>query len=454
MSTPERPAAPKRQLTLFDSTSIIVGIIIGASIYEASPLIAQNTSGAGWLVAAWLLGGVLSLIGALCYAELTTAYPKQGGDYVYLTRAFGRSPGFLFAWAQLWVIRPGSIGAMAYVFARYANRLWPVGDDVSALMVYAAASVLVLTGINMLSVREGKWTQNVLTVVKVVGLVAVCGVGLWFASPDAAAVPPVAKVAAKVVAKEGAGDFRLAMILILYAYGGWNEMAYVGAEVRDPNKNILRTLLLGTVAVTLIYVLVALAFLHALGFQGFRQSQAVAADVLQLGLGDWAARAISVLICVSALGAINGQIFTGARIYYAMGAEHRLYRWLGHWSRRRGTPIWSLLVQAVITLALIVGFGLTKSGFQGMVEFTTPIFWFFFLLAGMSLFALRRREPNVPRPYRVPWYPLTPILFCLSSLFMLYSSLSYAVEKGSHEPLWAVAIMFVGVVLSFFDPQR
>ncbi len=449
-----RPAAPERQLTLFDSSCIIVGIIIGAGIYETSPLVAGNVSGAGWLIGVWLLGGLLSLIGALCYAELATAYPKEGGDYVYLTRAFGRAPGFLFAWAQLWVVRPGSIGAMAYVFARYANQLWPLGEDdrrLTALMGYAVAAVVVLTGINILGVREGKWTQNVLTTTKVLGLVAICVAGLCF---SAAEVLPVPAAEAAGGTEFDLARFGFAMILVLFTYGGWNEMAYVGAEVRNPNKNILRALVLGTLAVMVIYLLVTLAFVHALGLEGIRNSHAVASDMLQLGLGDWGVRIISLLICISALGAINGQIFTGARIYYAMGTEHRLYAWLGHWSPRLGTPVCSLVIQAVITLVLVVGFGLLTDGaFQSMIEFTTPIVWIFFLLVGISLFVLRYREPDTPRPYRVPWYPITPILFCLSSLFMLYASLAYTVKQGSHQPVWAVVIMLVGVALSFYRPR-
>ena len=472
---PTSPAAPKRQLTLFDSTSIIMGIIIGAGIYRSSPDIARAASGlaeklcehspmvANWaehsrlvawclsdsqvLIGLWLLGGLLSLIGAFCYAELATAYPKEGGDYVYLTRAFGRSPGFLFAWAQFWVIRPGSIGGLAYVFASYANQLLPLFrgqyEHVS-LILYAAASVAVLTAINVLGVREAKWTQNLLTMVKVLGPVAIFAVGMWFTSP--------AKDAQTISPGFGQASFYYAMIFILWTYGGWNEMAYVGAEVRNPHKNILRALVLGTVTVTLIYVLINVAFIHALGVAGTANSKTVAADVFALAFGKSGARLISLLICISCLGAINGNIFTGARITYAMGKEHRLFAALGRWSGRLGTPVWSLAVQAVIAVVLVVGFGLTRSGFESMVQFTTPIFWGFFLLAGISLFVLRFREPDTVRPYRVPLYPLIPILFCLSSMFMLYASLEYALTCGKYEPIWAVAIVLVGVGFCFYDP--
>jgi len=228
-------------------------------------------------------------------------------------------------------------------------------------------------------------------------------------------------------------------------------MAFVSAEVKNPRKNILRALLIGTLTVTVIYVLANLAFVCALGLEGSRRAT-VATDVLTLGIGPWAGQAISVLICVSALGAINGQIFTGSRIYYAMGSDHRLYAWLGRWNARRGTPVCSLLIQGAITSALAVWFGLTKDGFASMVIFTTPGFWVFLALVGASVFVLRRRDPEIERPYRVPGYPLTPILFCLSCSFMVYSSVAYAVQNRSWEAIWSIAILLVGVAMSFYRP--
>jgi amino acid transporter len=491
-----QPAVPQRQLTLFDSTCIIVGIIIGAGIYRSSPDIAGLVPNVGWLFGVWLLGGLLSFIGALCYAELGTAYPKSGGDYVYLTRAFGRSIGFIFAWAQLWIIRPGSIGAMAYAFAEFANVIWPQAKGAEArgvLLAYAGGSIVFFTAINVLGVRQGKWTQNVLTSVKVLGLGAIIVVGMCFTASQAAkhSTPEVAaeaeqsptKTAAEVKntdskivetkaeQEEKSGfpltQFALAMVFVLFAYGGWNEMAYVGAEVRNPNKNILRAMLLGTIAVTAIYLLVNVAFIHALGLEGARAKTAPA-DMLALAFGDWAGEeagdwagsALALLVCISALGAVNGNVFTGARIYYAMGTEHRLYAWLGRWSGKRGTPVSSLLIQGVVTLALVLWFGPTErsaqgfeqSGFGKMVIFTTPAFWFFLMLVGLSVAELRWRDPDTARPYRTLWYPLPPIILCLFSMFMVYSSVKWAILNESWEVYWSMAILALGVAMSFLDP--
>jgi basic amino acid/polyamine antiporter, APA family len=452
---PESPDAPRRQLTLFDSTSIIVGIIIAAGIYRSSPNVAALTASAPWLLGVWLLGGFLSLVGALCYAELATAYPYEGGDYVYLTKAFGRPVGFLFGWSQLWIVRPGSIGAMAFAFADYANQIWPRAQGTQAtpvLVAYAAGAVVALSAVNYLGIREGKWTQNGLTTAKVIGLLAVVLVGLSYVAPAVPATE-VVQVAQSSTLMSRLSDFGIAMILVLFTYGGWNEMAFVAAEVHHPRRNILRALLLGTLAVTVIYLLVNVAFLHALGLAGTRHATA-ATDVLELALGAWAGRAISILICISALGAINGQIFTGARIYYAMGTDHRLYSWLGRWDARRGQPVRSLLLQGVVAVALIIAFGSTPDGFQSMVIFTTPAFWFFLMLVGLSLFVLRWRDPQTDRPYRVPGYPITPALFCLSCLFMVYASVDYAVQHRSWEATWSIAVLLVGAVLSVYRGRR
>jgi len=457
---PDGPAAPRRQLTLYDTTSIIVGIIIGSGLYETTPLVAQNVPSTAWLLAFWAAGGAFALIGALCFAELATAYPADGGDYVYLKRGFGPAMGFLFAWAQLWVIRPGSIGAMAYIFARYAAKLLsPNGALTSGqFAVLAACPVVVLTLVNVLGVRQGKWTQNVLTGAKVLGLLSVFAIGLLFTAPASDVAATGLATEAVATTTEHRSSMFLAMIFIVFTYGGWNDMAFVAAEVRDPSRNILRALALGTAAVMGIYLLANIAFVHALGFQGVGKSEAVAADVAALALGDVGGKLISLLICISTLGAINGMIFTGARIYYAMGQDHPFFALVGRWSPRFGTPAWSLVIQAATTLAVVLGFrsfgqnSQGKDAFEQLVIFTQPVFWSFLLASGVSLFALRRREPNHPRPYRVPLYPLPPLVFCAGCAVIVYASLAHSIENSSWEALWSIGLMVVGAALAWLNP--
>ena len=421
-------AAPKPQLSLFDSTCIIVGIIIGAGIYESSTLVAGCMGSSGGTLAIWLVGGLLALCGALCYAELATAWPRAGGDYVYLTRAYGRGTGFLFGWAQLLIVRPADIALLAFVFARYALSLSdPYGGDSRP---YAAGAVVVLTLLNVLGVRAGARTQNVLTVVKAAGLVALVAAGFLAPGPAAAPAPPDIPPWCTP---------QLALILVLFTYGGWSEMAYVAAEVRNPARNILRALLLGTGAVTALYLLVNGAFLHALGYAGTAGSKAVAVDTVATLLPDAAARLIAALVCLSALGAVNGLILTGARITYALGSDHAVFGALGRWDPRQGTPVRALAVQGAISLAIV----LVAGSFVKTLLYTAPVYWLFALATGLSVFVLRVREPGTPRPVRTPGYPVTPVLFALACAFMIYSCVTYAIGNMP----WSLAVLG-GVLLT------
>jgi amino acid transporter len=421
--------------------SIIIGIVVGAGIYETPPRIFSMVPSAGAAIALWVVCGLLALVGALCYAELASTYPRSGGDYVYLGRAFGPWLGFLFGWAQLSVILTGSIGMMAYVFADYAVKLW--GLDPGWGTPCAALAVAGLTLLNALGVVFGKGTQNVLTAAKVLGLGGILAAGfLWPASPaerTAAVVP-------------GETSLAFALVFVFLTYGGWNDAAFVAAEVRNGARNIPRALLLGTGAITLLYVLVNLAYLSGLGFEAARNSRAIAADVLAKPLGVFGERAMCVLVMVSALGAVNGLIFAGARVYSSLGADHPLFAWLGRWSQTRGAPLGALVTQAAICLGMVALVGTEagrqaadaalaalglqplpeggRSGFDTLLRCTAPVFWLFFLLTGLSLFVLRERDAGRPRPFRAPFYPYLPLVFCATCVYMLNSSADYAGRYG------------------------
>lgn len=454
---------PERRLSLLDCTSIIVGIIIGSGIYESTPRVAGTLTADWQLPAIWILGGLFALVGSLCYAELATRMPVEGGDYAYLGAAFGRPIGFLFAWTQLWVIRPGSIGAMACVFASYAEQLFaragsaapPAGA--TTFVAYSCGSVVVLTLINALGVKLGTTTQNILTGAKVLGLAGVIVAGL--VSP-----PPNAAVAATPAAAGGwSGSFdalSFAMIFVLFAYSGWNEMGCVAAEVREPRKNILRALLLGAAVVTVIYVGINWACVHALGLSGMAKSSAVANDVVTPLVGEWGGRAIALLICVSALGSINGMIFTGARIYYAMGSRHRGLGLLAHWHAGLGTPVASLVVQMLITLALIVACGATaaagagRDAFERLVMFMTPPFYLFLILSALAVIVLRRRETPGSHlgdgVFRMPLFPWPAIGVALASVFMFYKGATYVWSQFGEATRWGAwwvgATLLTGVI--------
>lgn len=443
---PPGQAAPQRQLSLIDSTSIIVGIIIGSGLYETAPLVAQNVSGPGTLALVWIFGGIFALVGALCYGEMAAAYPAEGGDYVFLSRALGRRVGLVFAWTQLMVVRPGAVGAMAFIFARYASELLGIATQWMTLL--AAAAVVMLSLVNMIGVRQAAWLQNVLTAAKVAGLLGVLALGMAAGGAGEAAGSD----------RPAGADFSVALILVLFAYSGWNEMAYVAAEVRNPQQNIVRALLAGTLSVVVLYLALNAAMVYRLGFEGLAGSQAAAADVVRPTLGPAGARAMSALVAVTALGAINGMTFTGSRIYYAFGRDHALFAALGRWSPKYGTPLRALLVEAAITLMMVIGLGWWYAheghAFQRLVYFTAPLFWFFLSLSALSLIVLRRRDPDRPRPFHVPLYPLTPLFFSAGSGLMCYASVDFALANRSWEALWPPAMLLVGMILCLVDRRR
>jgi len=423
-------AKPKPTLSVADAVAIIIGIVIGSGIFKTPSLVAANASSEFWFLFAWLLGGIVSLIGALCYAELATTYPHAGGEYHFLHRSFGRDIAFLFAWARATVIQTGSIAMLGFVFGDYASQLLPLGTHSPA--IYAALAAIVLTTLNVMGVQQGKWTQNLLTAAKVLGLLLVFAVGIFKAMPQEPLAAPT---------QPSKGAFGLAMIFVLLTYGGWNEAAYISAELKDVRRNMLKALMLGIFAITAIYLLVNFAYLRGLGLAGMAKSEVVAADLLRNALGETGAKFISVLIAISALGAMNATIFTGARTNYAWGQDFIALRFLGFWHERAGTPTNALLVQGLISLALVALGAWTRQGFSTMVDYTAPVFWFFFLLTGLSLFILRTSDPETNRPFSVPLYPLVPLLFCVFCVYMLQSSLSYT-GVGA---LVGVAVLLAGI---------
>jgi amino acid transporter len=435
------PASPRAELSLFDSTNVIVGIIIGAGIYQMAPDIAKGVSGPWALLGLWTAGGLLSLCGALGYAELATAYPREGGDCIYLRRAYGPWAGFLFGWVQLTIVRPGDITIMAFAFATYARAVYDPFVHLCpgwSQQLFASSAVLVLTAINLMGVKQGKWTQNLLTVAKGLGLLLIVVTAL------------VAPQQERTTASFDPIPLSLALVFVLFIYGGWNEMAYVAAEVKDARRNIVRAMVLGMGAVWLLYMLVNGAFLYTLGFEGLAASQAVATDTIATAFPVVGARLISVLVCISALGAVNGLTFAGARISYAMGVDYRFFRGLGRWDPERGIPARALLLQGLISIILILAFG----SFVDTLLYMAPVVYAFYLGTNLAVVVLRFKEPQVERPYRVLGYPLTPAVFCLVCLFLIHNTLTYAWNVKRNSLIVLVSVVTLGFVLYWITEGR
>ncbi|HEX4328712.1 MAG TPA: amino acid permease [Burkholderiales bacterium] len=451
MSEKEPAGTPARVLTLKDAIFLTVGIVVGAGIFKAPSLVAGAAGSLPAFVIAWVLGGAVSMIGALCYAELACAFPSAGGDYHFLARAYGKRLAFLFAWARITVIATGSIALLAFVFGDYCAQIWSLGEYGSS--IYAVLVVLALTGINYLGTRQGATAQNWFTSVEVLGLFVVIAAALL--GPGAAPAPAAAAATAAAGGPLFGPGFGFAMVMVLLTFGGWNEAAYISAEVAGDKRVLARTLIISITVLTVLYLAVNLAYLYGLGLAGMAKSDAVAADLLQAAWGTPGAKLLSAMVAISAFTSINSTVIVGARSAYSTGRDWPALAWLGKWDEASDSPRRALIVQAVITLVLIAVGTFTRNGFETMVNFTAPVFWFFFLLTGISLFVLRTREPQAERPFRVPFYPLTPILFCAACAYLLYSSVDYAssleVRSGT---LLGVGLLGIGAIAMLLLKER
>jgi APA family basic amino acid/polyamine antiporter len=448
-----RPAVasgePTAILGLREAITLIVGVVIGAGIFKAPSMVAGMAGNTAWMFGAWILGGVVSLIGALCYAELTTAYSHAGGDYHFLKRAYGKSVSFLFGWARFSVITTGSIALLAFVFGDYMNQVVPLTafGPTWGSALYAVAVIIVLSWVNLRGIKSGTLAQTWFTALEVAGLLVIVVAGLFLIGNG---MPAPQAAPAEAASPPALASFGLAMVFVLLTYGGWNEAAYISAELKDKKRNMVKALVASILIITALYLLVTWAYWKGLGLQGMAKSEALAADLLRVAFGPVGEKLISVMVAIAALTSINATMIVGARTSYAVGRDWPVLSKLAFWDGLRGTPANAMRAQCIAALLLVFLGAWTGSGFKSMVEFTAPVFWLFFLLSGIALFVLRIREPEVERPFKVPLFPLLPLVFCATCAYMLWSSLSYVYSQslGGLNAAWiGVGVLAVGVAL-------
>jgi amino acid transporter len=425
------PANMLRVLHPFSAVALIVGIVIGAGIFKTPSLVAGISGDAGWALVLWMVGALISIAGALCYAELCTAYPNAGGDYHFLNRAFGRNISFIYGWSRATIINPGSIALLAFVFGDYMSTLVNLGAYSSA--IWALLIVVVLTVVNLAGVHASSRMQTWLTLTEIVGLLAVVAAGFWVDAPASGTLQWFAQAPAPA-------QWGLCLVFVLLTFGGWNEAAYISAELKGGPRTMVRVILASMLTLTVIYLLVNTALLLGLGLSGLSQSKTAAGDLLGLAFGPWAQKALGLFVAIAALTSINATMFVGARTNFAVGSDWKALRKLGQWQLDIGSPKQALTLQALISMGLIALGTQEADGFSAMVEFTAPVFWGFLFLVGLALLWLRKTDPSTPRPFKVPLYPVLPLIFCAACAWLTYSSVTYAIsQKAIHVSLWLIA---------------
>jgi amino acid transporter len=423
-------AAPHRALGVWHAVSICVGMVIGAGIFKSTPLAAANVPGELPLLGAWLLGGAMSLAGALCFAELAAAFPDAGGDYFFLRKAYGDGVGFLFAWSRFAVIHTGSMALLAFSFGDYLAEVLDVGANGSALL--GAATIVALAAVNLAGLRFGIGAQVVLMVAVVLGLLLVGAAGAWLAATGTAPVGGASSPGHEL--RLGAG-----LVFVFLAYGGWSDTATLSAEMRDPEHGMRRALVAGMTIVTTLYLIANWAYVRGLSIEGLVASNAPAAELALRAFGRAGEIAIVAVVAVTSITSMNAILIAGSRTTFAAARDTASLEGLRRWHVARGTPSTAIVALALVSL-LLVGFGAyTRGGFATMVDYLSPVYWLFLTLSGVALLVLRRRYPNARRPFHVPAYPLVPLAFVASSAYLCWSSVAY-VRVG--------AIVGLGVLLA------
>ena len=397
----------QRGIGLPTATALVVGTIIGSSIFVQASEITNLVPSPTAVVLAWAVAGILTLIGALVCAELASAYPRTGGVYVYLKEVYSPMLGFLWGWATFWSMHTGILAAIATVFARYAAYFVPLDD--TGLRVVAVSAILVLSAINYVGVRFGGGVQSAFTAVKVAAVFAIIVVG-WALSGDVTVPPaPPADIAMS--------NFGLAVAAGLFAFGGWHMVTYTAEETIDPTRTIPRSLLIGIVVVTVCYIGLNAVYLRALPIEKVMTSTRVAADTFEVLVGAGGAGVISALVMFSAFGALNGIVLVGPRIYYQVAHDAPSLRWLNHLHPRYHTPDRAIVIQALWASVLVV-----TGSYRAL--FTRVIYteWVFFALLALGVVLLRRRPGYAPA-WRMPLVPLAPIVFVIASLMIVVNQI-------------------------------
>ena len=443
----------KRDLGLWAAVAIVIGTVIGSGLFRVPQTMVQNVGTAGWVMAVFVAGGILSLAGALSYAELAAAMPGAGGEYVYLTEAYGPVWGFLYGWTQMWVAKSGSIATLATAFFEYlANFLpgmervfytvpLPLGEHGAPLplkygQLLAMALILFLAAVNYFGVKAGGNVQVVMTAVKIAAIAAIIGAGLLFR----ANAPQISQ---KPLVSFTAAGFFAALVAALWAYDGWNNVSMVASEVQRPQRNLPLALIGGTLAVIVLYLAANAAYFHVLSAADVAGHKRVAAVMMERVAGPWGASAVSIAVMISIFAALNGSILSGARVPYAMARDRLFFRSFAHVHPRFATPSVSILGLSLWSALLVL-----SGRYDQLYNYVIFASWLLYGMTTAAVVVLRYKRPDLPRPYRTLGYPVVPILFVAASLLLEF----FTLRNSPREAIAGIVLIILG--LPFYSYWR
>jgi len=406
----------KKELTFWDSAAIIIGSVIGVGIFRVPSVAAQFVTDPHLILLVWVAGGVIALLGALCYSELSSTYPETGGNYVYLKYAYGPWAAFLFGWSKLAVIRTASIASISFVFAEYLRNFAPY--EIDRIRVVAIAMIWSLTTLNILGLRYGKWLQNVLGLGKITALLAVICLGFASGKGDWSHLSQTVQPS---LAHSPLVSFGLALVPVLWTYGGWHESTFVAAEFKNSKRDLPLSLLSATALITVLYLAVNLVYVYLFPPATLPGRPLIAADAMDLVFGGSGKKIISAIILLNVLGVLNTVILTGGRIPYALAQDHPLFNFLKDTSQRFHTPHFALVTNAAWASVLVLA-----GTFDKLLFFYSAAVWLFFAVASFGIFRLRRKFPDRQRPFSVWGYPLTVLLFSSASAAICINTLLHS----------------------------
>ncbi len=436
--TPNGSDKLRRVLTHWDATALIVGIMIGSGIFATPPEVVAWLDSPGEMLSVWVLGGLLALCGALAYAEMATIFPMTGGVYVFIRHTYGRLPAFIYGWSALLITYPASIAAIAVIFAVYFAQLFPALEPIRPYV--AAALILFAAGVNILGVRLGTGVQKSFTAAKVLALLTLVFFAVFSGVGRLEYFTEYIPRTTSLDSGFSAAAWAFALAAVMWTYEGWSEAPTLSGEVRNPGNDMPRALIGGTLLVMVIYLLMNASYIYVLSIPVIAASDSVASDMALMTFGAFGSLFVSLLVVVSTAGSVNGAVISGSRVFFAMARDGLFFERVGRVQPRFQTPANSLIVLAIVSATYCL-----LGTFQQIIRYFVFHAMIWFMLVTLGVIILRRRLPDVARPFKVPWYPLPPILFLLVAGGLAYQLL----VNNPRDTLIGVGVIVLSVPVYF-----